>query len=458
MTDQRELDRLLGAYFVEGTNELADRVIDAALDQIDHTPQRRAVRAPWRFPTMNMPVRVATAAVIGVLAVGGTIYLIRPDRPAAGGPSPAAGASASPGQSASPSPRPSQALVPQPAPAWTSTGDMVAPHGGSGHTATLLLDGKVLVAGGYVGYPEGFTASAELYDPGTGAWTATGNMTHGRGGPATLLQDGRVLVAGWDGGDAPNGTELYDPGTGTWAATGNTIAVVSNTATLLPDGKVLITGPMGDNMASAELYLPGTGKWTATGRMTATQVVSSATLLLDGKVLVIGYDWVGVGDNQTVVAACELYDPNTGTWTATGKSLQPREEFTATATLLQNGKVLVAGGHGTNGDLLAAAELYDPDTGTWTATGTMIEGRYSHTATLLQDGKVLVVGGHGHDTLASAELYNPETGTWTATASMANERAGKATPLRDGKVLVTGGGADRHTLDSAELYDPGSGN
>jgi hypothetical protein len=111
MTDQRELDRLLGAYFVEGTNELADRVIDAALDQIDHTQQRRAMRAPWRFQTMTSPMRLATAALIGVLAVGGALYLSRPDQSTVGGPVPSAGASPSPselavvGPSAAPTPQ-----------------------------------------------------------------------------------------------------------------------------------------------------------------------------------------------------------------------------------------------------------------------------------------------------------------------------------------------------------------
>jgi hypothetical protein len=86
MSDQRELDRLLDAFFVEGTEELADRVIDNALEQIDHTQQRRVMRVPRRFSTMNMPARVAAAAVIGVLAVVGTLYLTRPDQPAVGGP------------------------------------------------------------------------------------------------------------------------------------------------------------------------------------------------------------------------------------------------------------------------------------------------------------------------------------------------------------------------------------
>lgn len=96
MTDQRELDRLLGAYFVEGTDELADRVIDAALVQIDRIPQRRAMRMPWRFQTMTMLTRVAAAAVIGVFAVGGALFLLRPGTPTVGGPSPTSGASSSP--------------------------------------------------------------------------------------------------------------------------------------------------------------------------------------------------------------------------------------------------------------------------------------------------------------------------------------------------------------------------
>ena len=85
MTDQRELNRLLDAFFVEGTNELADRVIDAALVQIDDTRQRRGFRTPRRFSLMNTPIRLATAAVIGVLAIGG-IYLVGTRTPDIGGP------------------------------------------------------------------------------------------------------------------------------------------------------------------------------------------------------------------------------------------------------------------------------------------------------------------------------------------------------------------------------------
>src|SRR6185503_9571744 len=125
-----------------------------------------------------------------------------------------------------------------------------------------------------------------------------------------------------------------------------------------------------------------------------------------------------------------------------------------TATLLLNGKVLVAGGY--NGLYLTSAQLYEPASGTWTATGSLGTGRLGHTATLLPNGKVLVAGGYNGLYLTSAELYDPVSGTWTATASLANERsAHTATLLPNGKVLVAAGyNSVPMTLRSAELYDP----
>jgi N-acetylneuraminic acid mutarotase len=476
MTDQRELDRLLGAFFVDGSEELADRVIEAALDQIDHTRQRPAVRMPRRFQTMPMLTRLAAAAVIGVLVAGGAFYLIHRGQPAVlGGPSPTPGLSAGPSQPASPSASPSPTVVPARPASWTPTGSMTTPR--QHQAATLLPDGNVLVVGGYHPNVPGSYTNAEVYDPSTGTWTVTGRMIEDRTAhpTATLLRDGKVLVAGGQRGWTPSAldatlasAELYDPATGTWTATGSmTTPRMDHTATLLPNGKVLVAGgehyDLGDvnggiiALASAELYDPGTGTWAATGSMDTPLSGHAATLLHDGRVLVVGG------------TSAELYDPGTGTWTATGSMATPR--LYHTATLLTDGKVLVAGGYGPSSGILAgtlaSAELYDPGTGTWSATGSMGTPRADHTATLLSDGRVLIAAGAsalvwGGDTLlASAELYDPGTGTWTATASMVAPREWyTATLLPDGLVLVAGGegGASKNEWQpSAELYDPGSG-
>ncbi|MEO6058818.1 MAG: kelch repeat-containing protein, partial [Candidatus Limnocylindria bacterium] len=196
-------------------------------------------------------------------------------------------ASASPSSTPHESTAASSTPVEQRPASWTATGNMDGIR--DGHTATLLPDGKVLVTGGSMGYSGELLASAELYDPGSGTWTATGSMAEARSGQtATLLPDGKVLVAGgFSGGDSGStlaSAELYDPGSGFWSATGNMIEGHSgHTATLLPDGKVLVAGSYvnsGDPLASVELYDPGSGSWTATGDMHMGRGGHAATLLL----------------------------------------------------------------------------------------------------------------------------------------------------------------------------------
>jgi hypothetical protein len=336
----------------------------------------------------------------------------------------------------------------------------------SHHTATLLPDGSVLVAGGYSSYSFGSDplAEAELYDPSSGTWTATRNMAEGRlGYTATLLPDSTVLVAGGSrSGGGVASAELYDPSSGSWTAIGDMIeARAGPTALLLPDGTVLVAGGTrdggdGSELASAELYDPGSGSWAATGEMIEARGGPTATLLPDGRVLVAG----GFITNEGFafpLASAELFDPSTGSWTATGNMIEARSSHAA--TLLPDGTVLVVGGDsvGGGGGELASAELYDPGTGSWTPTCSMAEVRSGPTATLLPDGMVLAAGGFsGGSMLASAELYDPSSGSWTATANMVGVRyAHTATLLLDGTVLVAGGNGINIPLASAELYGPG---
>jgi hypothetical protein len=203
-----------------------------------------------------------------------------------------------------------------------------------------------------------------------------------------------------------------------------------------------------------------TGTFSATGSMTAVRILPTATLLPNGKVLLAG----GGDTSNNALASAELYDPTTGTFSATGSMSTAR--VLQTATLLTNGKVLVAGGLDGSITAQASAEVYDPTTGIFTPACSMSTGRYLHTATLLSNGKVLIaagcyaVDGGSCQQLASAELYDPGTGTFSLTGSTITSRDGHtATLFPNGQVLVTGGQDSSFTFaqTSAELYDPTTG-
>lgn len=304
---------------------------------------------------------------------------------------------------------------------WTGTNAMNKAR--YAHTATLLPNGKVLVAGGTTNQYDATTASlvptAELFNPTNSTWTTTGSLNFLRFfHTATLLANGKVLVTGGMNADTYpptilNSSELYDPATGLWTTTGPLHeARYNHTATLLPSGKVLVVGGQVTNTflvtASAELYDPVAGTWTATGSMPEPLANHTATLLPNGQVLVAGGD-IDIGSiggiSLVPVPYAYLYSPGTGLW-ATSTAMHFVHDY-HTATLLNDGIVLIAGGGSNFGSTTNCAELYQPSSQTWTAAATMNTPRQHHTATLLPNGRVLAAGGSGNTgLLASAELYN----------------------------------------------------
>ena len=351
-------------------------------------------------------------------------------------------------------------------PGFVSTGSMTVVRM-EGPSAAPLASGKVLVTGGIgLTAPYGlFTAisSAETYDPATGTFTTTGSMTIPRNlQTSTLLANGKVLVAGGNtvdaGHPAPVATataELYDPVAGTFAATGSMSGTRSwHVAILLLNGKVLV---LGNSMrsTSAEVYDPGTGTFSTTGPMTVARGAGvAAVLLANGKVLVAG----GRGDligTEVALASAEVYDPATGTFTATGSMNFAR--ISASATLLANGSVLIAGGYTEASGSPLRTELYDPATGLFTSSGSIGAARSSQAAVLLPSGKVLLAGGASgildvSDALASAELYNVTAGSSVSVGSMTVARSRpRACLLSGGNVFMIGG--DDKTRN-ADLYVP----
>jgi hypothetical protein len=452
MTRERQFDMELRAWFEESApSGQPQGLLESVVSATGHIRPRprwlvglRGEPMPETSrPGVNRfaPVALAATALIVAVLIGIRLLIGPPNV----GPSPIPG----PSRDATPVPTEQRAA------AWTVSGSMAEVR--TDYTATLLVDGRVLVVGGDRG-PDATPralASAEVYDPATGTWTGTGSLVTGRfSHTATLLADGKVLVAG--GTDSGRGrqtsegedfrscvclasAELYDPASGTWTVTGSMITDRGDhTATLLPDGRVLVAGGknIDQGVALAELYDPATGSWTATRAMGAAHVDALALLLLDGRVMVLG----GGG-------TAELYQPRSESWSSTDCC----PESKPSATLLRDGQVLVAGGDVT----FPSAGLYDPARGTLAAIGNMIEAHSGHTATLLPDGRVLLAGGDQGG--ASAEIYDPATGSWTTTASMTHARFGAwAIGLLDGRVLVFGGSNNTGVLTSAELYGPGS--
>jgi len=307
----------------------------------------------------------------------------------------------------------------------------VAPRFGRGRRITLVAAAAVLLGGGALAAGSGLlrlpTVVPPVPEPSVIAVATTSpDATSPSPSESAAPSASPIPVAG--------------PG-GVWIPTGSMVTPRSNhTAVRLQDGRVLVVGGWSDSdgsLTSVELYDPATGTWSATGSI-SKPLFGNAMLLRDGKVLVLVEDVGGYRRSG------EVYDPARGTWTATGPMVGGADKSGRTLTVLRDGRVLVGG--------LDGAQVYDPAGGTWTATGPMVgDSGFRDTVTVLRDGRVLVAGGDG------AEVYDPASGTWTATGKKNGVgRNPVAALLSDGKVLVAGGHTDPdyYGLDSADVFDP----
>ncbi|MGD8857455.1 MAG: kelch repeat-containing protein [Chloroflexota bacterium] len=324
------------------------------------------------------------------------------------------------------------------------------------HSASLLADGRVLVAGGSTGLWQGPSlASVEVYDPASGTWQPGPSLNYPHGGhTATTLADGRIFVTG---GIRPGPvwqatTEMFDPNAASWQVMAPmTYPRSMHSATLLPNGEILVIGGWTGSMtlSHVEAYNPSTNTWRTVGSLLEARQDHSANLLPDGRVLVVG------GYRGTWLGTAEIFDPATGTSTPT---YPPACHGTSHETVvLADGRIMLVGGACGSGrpGIVAQVSIFDPVTASWQAVAPMAQARFGMTVNRLDDGRVIVIGGGDGDiALASTEIFDPATGAWRAGPPMHDARVVHTTTrLANGDLLVAAGWAiDTVTLNTAELF------
>ena len=295
---------------------------------------------------------------------------------------------------------------------------------------------------------------------GFGSFGPTGQMGSARyGAAAAPLPDGRVLVAGGaSGGGELSSAEVFNPQTNTFSPVANPMAQAREfpAAVSLPDGRVLIAGGFtgATETANAEVFLPASNSFSnaGIGGMSSAREGPAAAPLPDGRVLVAG----GASGFFAFLSSAEVFNPQTNSFSSAGLGAMSSARFAAAAAALPDGRVLVAGGQENGSSILSSAEVFNPQTNSFSAVGPMGSARFGPAAAPLPDGRVLVAGGtSGAGFLSSAEVFNPQTNSFSSAGigAMGSARFGPAAaPLPDGRVLVTGGLIGTTALSSAEVF------
>jgi hypothetical protein len=346
-------------------------------------------------------------------------------------------------------------------PTWGPTGGLAVPR--TSHTATTLTDGRVLVVGGYDPVANRETSSAELYDPASGTFAATSPLAFARRAHlAVRLTSGEVAVLGGDVGlGVPTvlaSIERYDPRSGAFAPGGTlTRERTHATATVLTTGALLVTGGLaytsGLSFGDAELCTSDVTTCRPTRALPEPRADHSATLLRDGRVLVAGGGGSVFNDARPRLATSTIFEPTNEIW-AEGPPL-PEPRFGHVAVTGTDGRVLLVGGAlAAQGAAIAVDVLsFSPGATRFVVAGRLITPRWLHAATVLPTGNVLVTGTAAADyqlgASTSAELFDPRTGTSRDVGDIHRTYFNAQALLGDGRVLAVGGGRG---AESARVY------
>jgi len=355
----------------------------------------------------------------------------------------------------------------------TAADDMHTPR--YNHTATLLGNGMILVAGG-TSNGELSLDSCEIFDPDTGTWSITGDLSRSRmRHGASSLPSGSVLISGGYMGVAgahPSllehfsassarslaSCEIFDPSQGDFRNTSPmSVGRFWHASVALPDGRVMAIGGLNVSdgaLSSCEVFDPQSGSWKTAASMNTPRARFSTTVLDDGRILVSGgHD----GMDKSPMKGCELYEPEQNRWIAASDMIRPRGY--SAAVRMEDGRVMVSGGFSGEGTPdWDDAEIYDPPKDSWELTSKMSFPRHNHEMFIIPGGEVMVAGGSNCQSgmcHSGLEYYDPESDTWhESNLVVLGRKWTTSVVLANGSAVISGGKTCNTPTGKTEIYHP----